>query len=134
MDNFSNRLREDAAKIDADISPELDARIRASLSNISPERARQPARPVRSHTFWLASTITGVAATLALIAIINMDDGDIAPEVTANNAVQQIALPELDLNAEAAMLTGPLTDELEKLQQDLKKAEEAVRNDVRIDF
>ena len=132
MDKFSNRLREDAAKIDAEISPELDARIQASLRNISPENTRQ--RPVRSHTFWLASTITGVAAALALIAIINIDNGDIAPEVNANNAVQQITLPELDLNAEAAMLTGPLADELENLQQDLKKAEEAVREDVRIDF
>jgi hypothetical protein len=134
MDNFSNRLREDAAQIDAEISPELDARIRASLRNISPEKNRESSRPARSHTFWLASTITGVAAALALIAIINLDNGDSAPEVTANNGVQQMALPELDLNAEAAMLTGPLADELEKLQQDLKKAEEAVRDDVRIDF
>lgn len=134
MDKFSRRLREDAAMIDAEISPELDARIQASLHNVSPEATRQRARPVRSHTFWLASTITGVAAALALIAIINLDNGEIAPEVTAENAVQQITLPEVDLNAEAAMLTGPLADELEKLQQDLKKAEETVREDVRIDF
>ena len=45
-----------------------------------------------------------------------------------------MALPELDLDVEAATLTGPLADELEKLQEDLKKAEEAVRNDVRIDL
>ena len=53
---------------------------------------------------------------------------------TADNAVQQIPLPDLDLNVEAATLTGPLADELEKLQADLRKAEEAVRKDVRIDF
>jgi hypothetical protein len=134
MDKFSNRLREDAAKIDAEISPELDERIRASLHNISPEAARPRPQPMRSHTFWLASTVTGVAAALALIAIINLDDDDVLPEVTADNAVQQIVFPELDLNAEAAMLTGPLSDELEKLQQDLRKAEAAVREDVRIDF
>lgn len=133
MDKFSNRLREDAAKIDAQVSPELDERIRASLRNISPEAARPRPQPMRSHTFWLASTVTGVAAALALIAIINLDD-DVLPEVTADNAVQQTAFPELDLNAEAAMLTGPLSDELEKLQQDLRKAEAAVREDVRIDF
>ena len=134
MDKFTNRLREDAARIDAEISPELDTRIQASLHNTSPVPARQRSRPARSHTFWLASTLTGAVGALALIAIVNRDSGEIAPQVTADNAVQQITLPEVDLKAEAAMLTGPLADELEKLQQDIKKAEEAVRDDVRIEF
>ena len=134
MDKFTERLREDAARIDAEISPELDARIQASLHSTSPVAARQQTRPARSHMFWLASTLTGVVGALALIAIINRDIGDISPQVTAENGVQQISLPEVDLKAEAAMLTGPLADELERLQQDIKKAEEAVRDDVRIEF
>ena len=134
MDKLANKLREDAASIDATVSPELDNRIRASLHNVAPEAAKPRPQPVRSHAFWLASTLTGVAAALALIVIVNLDSGQPAPQVTADNAVQQITLPDLDLNVEAATLTGPLADELQKLQEDLRKAEEAVREDVRIDF
>jgi hypothetical protein len=52
----------------------------------------------------------------------------------ADTTVQPIELPAIDLDVEAAMLTGPLAQELEDLQADLKKAEEVVRGDVRIDF
>ncbi len=48
--------------------------------------------------------------------------------------MRPIEIPVLDLDVEAAMLTGPLAQELEDLQADLKKAEEVVRGDVRIDF
>ena len=35
-----------------------------------------------------------------------------------------------ELNAETAMLTAPLQEELDKLQSDLKKAEEKVKRDI----
>jgi hypothetical protein len=52
------------------------------------------------------------------------------------NTVPPVGIPvlDLDLDVEAAMLTSPLARELEDLQADLKKAEEIVRGDVRIDF
>jgi hypothetical protein len=39
-------------------------------------------------------------------------------------------MPGIDLKAEAAMLTSPLQQELEALQSDLEKAEQAVRENV----
>ena len=59
MDKFTSRLRDDASRIDAEISAQLDSRIRASLNATGPEAAqrRQPAR--RPVSFWLASSVTG---------------------------------------------------------------------------
>ena len=138
MDKLARQLREDAASIDADISAQLDSRIQASLAAIEPEtagRRRQPAR--RSVSFWLASSLTGVAAAIAVIAVLNVVDTNEPAAVSrtvADNTMQPIEIPVLDLDVEAAMLTGPLAQELEDLQADLKKAEEVVRSDVRIDF
>jgi hypothetical protein len=50
------------------------------------------------------------------------------------NTVPPLGIPVIDLEIEAATLTSPLARELEDLQADLKKAEELVRGDVRIDF
>ena len=134
MDKLARQLREDAASIDAEISAELDSRIRASLRNVTPESAKPAPRVVRSPAFWWASSLTGVAAALGVIAFINLD----RPGPTAQNQVPEpvahIVVPAIDLEVEAAMLTSPLTEELARLQADLERAEEAVRNDVRIDF
>jgi len=135
MDNLASKLREDADRIDAEVSAELDHRIRASLQGVTPVTGRR--RPQRSQTLWWASSLTGVAAALAVIAVINLTGK--RPEAPAahpiaDNAVQQMVIPQLDLKAEAATLTGPLAEELENLQADLRKAEEVVRRDVRIDL
>ena len=138
MDKLAKKLREDAATIDADISAQLDSRIRASLIAIEPETTRQQRQTRRRPAFfWLASSLTGVAAALAVIAVLNVMDtnepaGD--PRTVADNTLPPIEIPVLDLDVEAAMLTGPLARELEDLQADLKRAEEVVRGDVRIDF
>ncbi len=137
MDNLTRKLREDAATIDAEISAQLDSRIKASLAAVEPEaaRRRKPAR--RPVSFWLASSLTGMAAALALIAVLNIDDSSepaAVPRTVAGNPAQPLDIPALDLDVEAAMLTEPLARELEDLQADLKKAEEVVRGDVRIDF
>ena len=137
MDKLARRLRKDAATIDADISAQLDSRIQASLAAIEPELARQRQPTRRPVSFWLASSLTGVAAALALIAVLNVDDVDepaAVPRTVAANPVPPLEIPALDLDVEAAMLTEPLTRELEDLQADLKRAEEVVRGDVRIDF
>jgi hypothetical protein len=138
MDKLAKKLREDAARIDADISAQLDSRIRASLTAIEPETTRQQRQTRRRPAFfWLASSLTGVAAALAVIAVLNvMDTNEPAgvPRTVADNTMPPIEIPVLDLDVEAAMLTGPLAQELEDLQADLRKAEEVVRGDVRIDF
>jgi hypothetical protein len=137
MDRFTSKLREDAASIDAEISAQLDSRIQASLNAIEPEVSRQRETPRRPVSFWLASSLTGIAAALAVIAVLNLGDTPepvAVPQVAASTPAPSIAVPALDLEVEAAMLTSPLAQELEDLQADLKKAEEIVRGDVRIDF
>jgi predicted ATP-grasp superfamily ATP-dependent carboligase len=45
-------------------------------------------------------------------------------------AAQPLAIPSIRWQAETAVLTSPLEQEIEDLQSDLKKAEEAVRRDI----
>lgn len=134
MDKLAKQLREDAASIDAEISTELDHRIRASLQNITPESAKPRPRVARSPLFWWASSVTGIVAALGVIAVINLDQQVMPPQVQVQEPVAHIVVPAFDLEVEAAMLTSPLTDELARLQADLERAEEAVREDVRIDL
>ena len=138
MDKLARQLREDAATIDAEISAQLDSRIRASLNAIEPETPRRQHEPGRRRvSFWLASSLTGVAAALAVIAVLNivdMEEPEAVSRTVADNTLQPIEIPVLDFDVEAAMLTSPLARELEDLQADLRKAEEVVRGDVRIDF
>lgn len=137
MDKLARKLREDANSIDAEISAQLDSRVRASLTGIEPEALQQRQQKRRPVSFWLASSLSGVAAALAVIAVVNvMEPNEPAPPPRAaiERPVQAVALPALDLDVRAAMLADPLAQELEDLQADLRKAEELVRGDVRIDF
>ncbi len=137
MDKFTRKLREDADRIDAEISAQLDSRIQASLRGIEPESPRPREQKRRPAWFWLASSLTGVAAALAVIAVLNVMEPDepvAVPRAAIERPVQPVALPALELDVRAAMLADPLAQELEDLQADLKKAEELVRGDVRIDF
>ena len=127
MDKLAKQLRADADRINVTVSDELDHRIEASLWAVTPER-ESPSVPVnRPPLFWWASTITGVAAALAVLAIVNWQTAEQpdAPPVQVADLE-----PPIDLNLEAAMLTAPLEEELEALQSDLKKAEEKVRRDI----
>lgn len=128
MDKLARQLRDDARRIEASVSTELDRRIDASLRAVTPEvEDNRPAPVARPPLFWWASTITGVAAAVALIAIANWRTPD-QPELPPVNVVA--AIPAIDLKAETAMLTGPLQEELDRLQSDLKKAEEKVKRDI----
>ena len=130
MDKLAKQLREDAQKVDATISPQLDERIRASLQNVAPEPAGKPRATPRPAWFWWASSLTGVAAAVAVIVIINLQTP--APEPMAVDApvTPSMVLPTIEWQAETAVLTAPLEQEIEDLQSDLKKAEEAVRQDI----
>ena len=134
MDKLAQRLREDAARIDVTVSDELDHRIEASLRAVTPETEAARDRVVRPPLFWWASTITGVAAAVAVIAVLNwqMPADPLAPvpmRTTTPVPIAELA-PMPDLKTEAAMLTAPLQQELENLQSDLKKAEEKVKRDI----
>lgn len=132
MDKLARQLRDDAERIDASISPELDARINASLHAVTPVKEASP-RP-RSWSFWLASSLTGAAAAIAAIAFVNMRTPEVeVAQPTAVAATEQnnsYTVPVFDLTAETAVLTSPLSEELQALQSDLKKAEQKVREDV----
>ena len=129
MDKLAKRLRDDAERIDVTISEQLDDRIRASLENIEPRKPRQPERKPRPSTFWWASSLTGVAAAIALIAIVNLQNPNPGTPTT-EPAVQPLVMPSIEWQAETAVLVSPLEEEYENLQSDLEKAEQAVRQDI----
>ena len=126
MDKLARQLRDDAERINVSVSDELDQRIQASLRAVSPATERRAPR-ARPPLFWLASTLTGAAAALAIIAVVNMQETE-QPAVPAATVAD--LQPSIELNMEAAMLTAPLQQELEALQSDLKKAEEKVKRDI----
>lgn len=129
MDKLANRLRQDAENIDANVSDELDRRIRASLQGVT-LAAEQPSvtPPSRHPGFWWASSLTGIAAAAAVIAIINSQQDAPVPQPTAANILA--AVPTIDLKTETAVMTSPLQQELDALQSDIEKARERVREDI----
>ena len=133
MDKLAERLRKDAADIHVEVSPELDNRIRASLTGITPEAPRDE-KPRHSPLFWWASSLTGLAAAVAVIVIVNTG-GPTSPASVPVAATQtDIVVPELPalpLKAEQAMSISPLEQELSDIQSDLEKARDAVSEDVR---
>ena len=142
MDEFEKRLKRDAQDIDADISPQLTSRIAASLQSV--ERI-EPVRQKRSATsnLWWASSLTGLAAAAAVIALLNWNrpgPEPVLPEQTAFQTVpdareylQQIQ-GRLPLRAETAEFTHGLEDELTRLQADFEKAREKVNQDIDFTF
>ena len=132
MDKLARRLKDDAALIDVQISDELDRRISASLHGVTPEVPDTDVVRPRPATFWWASSLTGVAAALIIVAVINSNRQiETVPSVSPETSPVAVAtLPTIDWKAESAMLTRPLQQELEDLQSDIKKAEEKVKRDV----
>jgi len=129
MDNLAKRLREDADQIEVAVSPELDSRINASLQGVRQEASQPIATARRPAAFWWASSLTGVAAALAIVVIVNLQESE--PEITVTEpAVQQFSIPRFNWKPKTAMLTETLEQELEDIQSDLKKAEQAVKDDL----
>lgn len=118
MDNLDKKLRDDAARIRAKVSPELDARIRASLEGVEPERPRERARPVWQ---WWLPGLVGAGMALSLLLIVNPSP----PVPSQDPPLEPVLVPAL--NFEQAVLTAPLEQELDNLESDLKKAERAIR-------
>ena len=138
MDDFEQRLKADAAEIRADVSDELKRRVAASLH--AAERAPAPATRERPGvSLWWFSSLTGIAAALAVIVFLNRPT---AAPVAPPAAPTVAAVPDyvrrfedtLPLNAEPAELTEPLEEELEKLKSDLDKARESLNEELRRTF
>ena len=139
MDEFENRLKRDAEDIRAEISPELRSRIDASL------RATEQIRPVpesriSGSNLWWASSVTGLAAAVIVIVLINWNQPateqvPVAPvaDRTVPDAVDEqpgLYRPQL----KTADFTNPLEEELVKLQADIERARENVKNDIDFTF
>jgi hypothetical protein len=136
MDKLERRLRDDAALIRADVSAELDERIRASLEAAAATRGAGQ-RPGREARLWFwASALTGLAAALALVVVLNSQqqtaDPVPTPEVLVALPPAPVTMPEL--NARTAVLTAPLEEELDDLEADIEKARDAVRKDLGLEF
>ncbi len=126
MDKLAERLRHDADAIDARVSPELDARIEASLRAVTPSIA--PAQPPpRRWPVWLGGA---VAAGIALVAVVSVVQRPAVPVSSAPIVADGPASIPLDLDAEATELVTPLSRELDNLQADLRKAEQILRDDL----
>jgi hypothetical protein len=128
MDKLADILKRDAAEIRADVSAELDDRIRASLESVSQDKPPLPVRPAR-WSMWWASSLTGITALATIILIINVNQPEKRPTVETT----MISVPPpypLDLNAEAAVLTAPLVEELEKLEADIRRAQQRVSAEI----
>lgn len=135
MDKLAEQLKMDAERIDVPVSEELDRRIEASLLAVSIERPKLPEQARRSAGFWWTSSLTGVAAALVVIAIVNSNSQtQLPPEKSRDTSpvTTLTTVPVIDWKTESAMLTGPLQQELEDLQSDIKKAEQKVRQDIGI--
>lgn len=140
MDEFEKRLKQDADAVDASVSPQLRARIDASLRGTGRARATGPEKRSTSRLWW-ASSLTGLAATIAVIAVVNMNRSEPPPgevPVADMPTVPDTALdfplipPELDI--QSAEFAGPLEEELLKLQADIEKARNSVREDIDFTF
>jgi hypothetical protein len=141
MDDLEQRLKEDAGRIEAPVSPQLKARIDAAL------RAAQATPAVRrefSYPLWLAASLTGVAAAVVAIVLMNWTRDSVSlrnPEPQRADAVAY-SVPEyvseferqLPLRAKTAVLTAPLEEELRNLRSDLEKARENVEEDLGFSF
>ena len=143
MDDFEKSLKRDAEQIRIEPSSELQLRIDASLRaarEIGP--AKQRSTP--STTFWLISSLTGLATAALVLLLIEWQPEDLVPPADTVAGVEEpirfVILPEdwmtgeFPLNVKPADLTRSLEQELIDLQADLERARENVEQDVKNTF
>ena len=142
MDDFKKRLKQDANAVNADISSDLRSRIDASLRGV--EQVRPVTNAVSSqNNLWWVSSLTGLAAAIAIIVMLNLNQAESISVPTEDAFANHPTVPEtpddsrlfpLMLDVQAADFASPLEEELLKLQSDLEKARNSVREDVDFTF
>ena len=90
---------------------------------------------------WWASSLTGLAAVVVLVVIVSLTrpDSEPVPENTVAGQTEpptpvDFPLISPDLDIRSAEFTSPLEEEILKLQADIEKARESVREDVDFTF
>jgi hypothetical protein len=135
MDEFEKRLKRDADSIEVTVSPALRARIDASLEGVRPIRpAKARQAPVR---WWWASSLTGLAAAVVVIVVVNWNRPvpDAGPAVAGDPPPLATEPPvPVMLDIRTADFTSPLEEELLRLQSDIEKARDTVREDLDFSF
>lgn len=140
MDEFEKRLKRDADAIEAEVSAELRGRIDASLHGIEPLRPVSGKAPSSPVSLWWASSLTGLAAAVLVIVLVNWNRQ--GPEPVPRETMVEMTVPaDPDplltapiLDIRTADFAGPLEEELLKLQSDIEKARESVRKDLDFTF
>ena len=138
MDKLRQSLKNDAEAIDAEVSPELQTRIDASVRAM-PMLPAEPQTHSPGGSLWWASSLTGLAAAMLLIVFISWNRGTqepVSPQTFATEPApdEVLEIPIFPLTATPADLTEPLEDELRNLQSDIEKARESVARDLRSSF
>lgn len=137
MDEVEKRLRRDAGRIDAPVTSEVEARVRASLEQEQGRTEVFAARKPRSDPspplgLWMAASLSGAAvALLAFLLLPRPEPPARAPAALAQSApLPESIAREFPLTVKTAELTAPLEQELENLQSDIEKARERVKKDL----
>jgi hypothetical protein len=134
MDDFEQKLKRDAEKLPAEITPELEGRLRASLAAQGALHARRNKKIPRR--LRLAAGLTGATAALVIIASLprapNPEPQTVADAPDVSTVPGPVAPFErtLPLAVEPADLTAPLEEELENLRADLELARRRVADDM----
>lgn len=138
MDRIEERLRRDAAAIDARAPAEAVARAQARVRDTE-RRGRPQSRP-HAAPWWLVGLASAGVAAAVLIAMRPATlPRDTTTAVPATAATPRLAIPadfaplpimQLDTVAR----TAPLDAELERLQSDLERARTTIQDDIRTMF
>lgn len=137
MDKLDRQLKEDAGLIKAELSPELQERIRASLESTRPASQAPRSAQMSGTKLWWASSLTGIAAAALVIVLVNWNSAIEPIEEQPLHSTPRAILSfqhAFPLNVETAEWAAPLEQELRNLQSDLEKARENVERDLRISF
>ncbi len=131
MDKLDRQLKDDAAAIEAQVTPALRLRIDASL------RAARPASGAAGHPMRRRSRLgplgglAGMAAAGLLLAVLLRQPETPPPApLSATPAYELQPAPVVPLSIRQAGLTQPLQAEIESLQADLEKVRETVERDL----
>ena len=139
MDKFDETLKEDATEIVTGDSAQLRERIDASLRATKRIKPVPEGRPFGVN-FWLASSLTGLAAAVIAIVLINWNRQ--LPVETPVEPAASVTVPEFEqleqLNPprliRTAEFTTPLEEELAHLQADIERARAVVKKDIDFTF